>query len=88
MKAPRPVKKEIRPLDAEQAGTLLDTARGDRLEALYVVAVTAGMREGELLGLKWEDLDLDAGKLAVRRSLSITKDGPAYELPKTTRVGA
>ena len=66
MKAPRPVKKEIRPLNAEQARTLLDTARGDRLEALYVVAVTAGMREGELLGLKWEDLDLDAGKLAVR----------------------
>jgi integrase len=76
------VKKEIRPLDAEQTRTLLDTARGDRLEALYVVAVTAGMREGELLGLKWEDLDLDSGKLAVRRSLSITKDGPAYELPK------
>ena len=61
---------------------LLDTARGDRLEGLYVVAVTAGMREGELLGIKWEDLDLDAGKLAVRRSLSITKDGPAYELLK------
>jgi integrase len=82
VKAPRPVKKEIHPLNAEQARTLLDTARGDRLEALYVVAVTAGMRQGELLGLKWEDLDLDAGKLAVRRSLSITKDGPAYELPK------
>ena len=52
------------------------------MEALYVVAVTAGMRQGELLGLKWEDLDLESSKLAVRRSLSITKDGPAYELPK------
>jgi integrase len=82
VKAPRPVKKEIQPLNAKQARTLLDTARGDRLEAIYVVAVTSGMREGELLGLKWEDLDLDAGKLAVRRSLSMTKDGPAYELPK------
>jgi integrase len=82
VKAPRPVKKEIRPLNAEQARILLDTTRGDRLEALYVVAVTVGMREGELLGLKWEDLDLDAGKLAVRRSLSITRDGTAYELPK------
>jgi integrase len=82
VKAPRTVEKEIRPLNAEQARTFLDIARGDRLEVLYVVAVTAGMREGEPLGLKWKDLDLDAGKLAVRRSLSITKDGPAYELPK------
>jgi len=82
VKPPRPVKKEIRPLDAEQTRALLRTARGDRLEALYVVAVTAGLREGELLGLKWEDLDLDAGKLAVRRSLSITKDGPVFKFPK------
>ena len=82
VKAPRPIRKEIRPLNAEQARILLDTACGDHLEALYVVAVTAGMRQGELLGLKWEDLDLNAIKLAVRRSLSITKDGPAYELPK------
>jgi integrase len=44
--------------------------------------MTAGLRQGELSGLKWEDLDLDAAKLAVRRSLSIAKDGPAYELPK------
>lgn len=40
------------------------------------------MREGEILGLKWEDLDLEGSKLAVRRSLSMTKDGPAFELPK------
>src|SRR5829696_6728615 len=82
VKAPRPVKKEIRPLNAEQARILLDTTRGDRLEALYVVAVTVGMREGELLGLNWEHLDLDAGKRPVRRSFSITRDGTAYELPK------
>ena len=56
--------------------------RRSSAEALYVVAVTAGIREDELLGLRWEDLDLDAGKFAIRRSLSITKDGPAYELPK------
>ena len=82
VKAPRPVKKEIRPLDANQTRTLLRAARGDRLEALYVVAVTAGLREGELLGLKWEDLDLDTGKLAVRRSLSYTTKEPYFEFPK------
>ena len=36
---------------------------GDRLEALYVVAITAGLRQGELLGLKWEDINLEAGTL-------------------------
>ena len=63
VKGPRPVRKEIKPLRPEQARTLLTPARGDRLEALYVLAVTTGMRQGELLGLKWEDTDLEAGTL-------------------------
>src|SRR5215210_8094863 len=56
IKAPSSKKKEITPLSPAQARTFLETARGDRLEALYVLAVTAGVREGELLGLKWDDL--------------------------------
>jgi len=58
-------------------------ARGDRFEPLYVVAVHCGLREGELLGLRWEDVDLDAGTLAVRRTLSETKSsGYIFEPPK------
>ena len=53
-----------------------------RLEALFVLAVTAGLREGEILGLRWQDLDLAAGKLAVRRSLDYGGKEPAFELPK------
>jgi integrase len=49
---------------------LLTAASGDRLEALYVVAVHTRLRQGELLGLKWRDLDLEAGKLTVQRSLA------------------
>lgn len=49
---------------------MLATASDDRLEALYVVAVHTGLRQGELLGLKWQDLDLDAGRLTVQRSLA------------------
>ena len=49
VKPPKLTKKEIRPLSPEQASAFLDPARGDRFEALYVVAVTAGLREGELL---------------------------------------
>ncbi len=52
-KLSRDARKEIQPLTREQALALLDTARGDRLEALYVFALTAGLREGELLGLRW-----------------------------------
>jgi integrase len=41
-----------------QVKALLEAASGDRLEALYVLAIHNGMREGELLGLMWEDVDL------------------------------
>jgi integrase len=66
---PRPVRKEIKPLSREQARRLLEAARGDALYAFYVLAVTTGMRNGELLGLQWKDVDLDAGTLQVRRSV-------------------
>src|SRR5215217_432997 len=83
VKAPRPKKKEINPLTAEQSRRLLEAARGERFEALYVVALTAGLREGELLGLRWEDIDLESGKLSVRRTLSETKElGHIFEPPK------
>jgi integrase len=77
---PRPVKQEITPLTQEQMRALLDAARGDNLEALYVLAITTGMRQGELLGLQWQDLDLDAGTLRVNRSVY---DG-VISPPKTT----
>ena len=60
----------------------LEAARGNRLEALYVLAVTAGLRIGELLGLKWEDIDLDAEILRVRRTKSRAKTGPTFTAPK------
>jgi integrase len=69
VKPPKVERKEIAPLDREQAKALLEVARGDRLEALYVLAVHTGMREGELLGLKWDDVDLEAGVLRLRRAL-------------------
>ncbi len=79
---PEPNPEEIHPLDAEQAKRILEAARGNRLEALYVLAVTAGLRIGELLGLRWEDVDLDAATLRVRRTRSQAKTGPAFTAPK------
>ncbi len=79
---PQPNPEEIKPLDTESAKRLLEAACGNRLEALYVVAVTAGLRIGELLGLKWEDLDGNAGVLLVRRTKSQAKTGPTFTTPK------
>ena len=63
--------KESKVLDPSQVAALLRAASGSRLEALYTVAIHTGLRRGETLGLKWEDLDLEAGTLSVRRSLDV-----------------
>jgi len=86
VKPPQPSREEMCPLTPEQAKLLLQLAHesGDRLEALYVLAIHTGLRQGELLGLKWDDVDLEDGSLQVRRTLTITKDGPVFTSPKTT----
>lgn len=56
-------------LTIEEARRLLKSARGDRYEAVYVLAVTAGLRLGEILGLKWTDIDFKRRTLSVQRSL-------------------
>lgn len=89
--APGAGKFEGRTLDPAGARALLAAARGDRLEALYVVATALGLRQGEALGLTWDDVDSEAGTVAVRRTLqrlprSLRAAGqPGYVLaePKT-----
>jgi integrase len=68
-------REEIKALSSEQAKALLSVARDTRNEALYVVAVHTGLRQGELLGLKWKDVDLDSRRLSVRRALKVTDRG-------------
>src|ERR671920_1490770 len=75
LKPSKPRKKEINPLNPEQAKAFLEAARGDRYEALYVLAVHYGLRQGELLGLKWADLDMNAKVLQVRRTMSEARSG-------------
>jgi integrase len=80
---PRLRREEIRPLNRDQARHLLKTAgeAGDRFEALYVLALHTGMRPGELLGLKWGDVDLDEGGLRLNRA----HVGRNLTTPKTKR---
>ncbi|HCG01812.1 MAG TPA: hypothetical protein DEV93_14875 [Chloroflexi bacterium] len=59
------LRREVLALTPEEARRLLDAARGDRLEALYSVALALGLRQGEALGLMWSDLEV--GTLRVRR---------------------
>lgn len=56
---------------SEEARTFLRTCEGDRLEALWHLALRTGMREGELLALRWSDVDLDDGLVRVRRAVTI-----------------
>jgi integrase len=78
---PREQRAEIRPLDEREVRRLLKAVRGDKLEALYILAITTGMRSGELLGLRWEDIDLQAGTLQVKRTVFNGRIEP----PKTVK---
>jgi integrase len=70
-------------LTPEQVRDLLVAAQGDRLEALYVLALTTGMRQGELLALRWRDVDIDRSVLQVTATLQRTSSGLTFGEPKT-----
>jgi integrase len=71
-------------LTAAQAQRLMDAVVGDRLEAPYALAITTGMRQGELLGLRWSDVDLQGGWLQVRQVLQYQAGtGYVFVEPKT-----
>ncbi len=79
--APKNTTEEVNPLTREEVSRLLEAARGDRFELMYVLAVSCGLRRGEIMGLRYEDMDSQRGTLQVRRSLSNGK----IRLPKTSK---
>lgn len=82
---PRMRRREVEPLSPEESATLLKNVEGHEHEALFTLAISLGMRQGEILGLGWADLDLDEATLSVRRTLH--KVDGQYELrdPKTEK---
>lgn len=66
---PRIYKQEIKPLNREQAAAFLREIQGHTHEYLFQIALFTGMRQGELLGLSWDNIDLDHGTLTVKRQL-------------------
>jgi integrase len=82
---PRHRAPEREPFTAEEARVLLAAAHDDRLAALYRLALSLGLRRGELLGLRWQDVDLDSGTLRVARSLQRVNGTITLKEPKTER---
>jgi len=81
---PRQQKYRINPFTKEEAGKFLEAVRGERLEALYTTVLALGLRRGEALGLKWEDIDLEKGSLTVNRALQRQKGkGLVFVEPKS-----
>lgn len=62
---------------------VLERLRGRSIFLLVALAVATGMRRGELCALRWKDVDFEAGKLQVERSLEQTKNGTRFKSPKT-----
>jgi len=72
-------------VDRDLADRLLALSSGTRFELPVAVALSTGMRRGEILGLKWSDLDDDLSVARVSRSLQVTRSGLAFGEPKTRR---
>jgi integrase len=73
--APATTRTEIVPYTVAEAGKLLDVAALDRLEARWMIALTLGLRQGEVLGLGWQHIDMDRRLLTVERALQKQPDG-------------
>jgi integrase len=73
VKPPRVIAKEVQPLTPDEARRFLGSIRGNRLEALFTVAISIGLRQGEALGLRWSDVDFEAGTLRIRYALQRLK---------------
>lgn len=82
---PRYERKEMRALDTAGVVALLEAAEGSDLQAAIVVATGTGLRRGELLGLRWSDIDLVRRRLTVRRSVETVKGVTRTKPPKTAR---
>jgi len=83
---PRPAKTEMRALTEAETATLLRAAERSSLRLPILVAVTTGLRRGELLALQWSDIDLKTGETSVQRTLEQTKEGLRFKEPKTQRA--
>jgi integrase len=82
---PRQIAPQIETWTSDDLRTFLEGASEDRHYAAWLLAASTGMRRGEILGLKWSDVDLTRGRLTIRRALVLAKNIPTWSEPKTPR---
>jgi integrase len=82
---PRPRRAEMQTWTAAELRAFLEHVQDERLHALWMLAASSGMRRGELLGLRWVDVDLDRSRVAVRQTLVIAGREVVFSQPKTNR---
>jgi integrase len=80
---PRVTAGEIEIIREDQIQVVLRKLRGRSMYMIAALALSTGMRRGELLGLRWQDVDLNSGTLRVVQSLEQTKAGLRFKAPKT-----
>jgi integrase len=80
---PRMTRRTLTTLTEQQAQQLVASVAGTRWEALYVLALTTGMRMGELLALRWSDINLADGSLQIHSTLFFDAGAPYFSEPKT-----
>ena len=83
--APRPQREEMKILSPEQTGEFLRAIEQTDLYVPVLLAVSTGMRRGEILGLRWADVDLAAGALSIAQTLTQSRQGIEFQSPKTPR---
>jgi integrase len=82
---PAKVRSSTPSWNAEQVGQFLASVKGQRLHPAFQTLATTGLRRSEVLGLRWADVDLEAGTLAVRQVVSLDRYRPFLAEPKTPR---
>lgn len=88
IKPPKAKKTSINVLTIEQSAVLLESLRDTRLYWPVLLAVTTGMRRGEILALRWKNIDFEKATVRVVESLEKTKKGLRFKAPKTEKTRA
>ncbi|MDA1129646.1 MAG: tyrosine-type recombinase/integrase [Chloroflexi bacterium] len=83
--APKVEQAEIEPFDPHEARAFIRAIQGERLEALYLLAIATGIRQAEALGLSWRDIDLDQAQVTIRATLQRIEGEFRFLEPKTAR---